>query len=129
NTYYGHALYGLGRGFDRYEDAYENQAVSPFEVIRSAALGRRILGALGYPIRVAEGGTTLRRTAAMLNRDVLAWLDDRPGDRPFFVFLNYFDAHGPFIPPDGPGPRFGLAARPKEEQDRILGRYRRSILL
>ena len=23
----------------------------------------------------------------------------RPTDRPFFLFLNYYDAHAPFIPP------------------------------
>jgi arylsulfatase A-like enzyme len=40
----------------------------------------------------------------------LAWLDDNP-DRPFFAFLNYFDAHDPYLPPapfhETYGPRNG----------------------
>ena len=52
--------------------------VSLFEVVRSSAWGRRVVEALGYPIRVADGGTSVRKTAAMINRDVLGWLDGRP---------------------------------------------------
>lgn len=127
NTYYGNRRYGLGRGFARYEDCYENEAVSPFEVVRSSGLGRRVLQALGYSIHVAKGGTSARKSAAMINRDVLGWIDGRPRDRPFFAFLNYYDAHGPFIPPDGPGPRFGMAALPEREQAEILSRYQRHL--
>jgi arylsulfatase A-like enzyme len=36
----------------------------------------------------------------MLNRDALAWIDRTEG-RPFFVFLNYYDAHDPYVPPAG----------------------------
>ena len=99
--------------------------VSPFEVIRSTGLGKRILRALGYPIKVEEGGTGTRKTAEMINRDALSWLSRRPGERPFFVFLNYFDAHGPFIPPDGPDQRFGLGALPRREQVEVLKRFKK----
>jgi arylsulfatase A-like enzyme len=127
NTYYGNARYGLGRGFARYEDYYENQSACPFEVVHSSGLGRLILRALGYTVKVEEGGTALRKTAAMLNRDALAWLDARPRGRPFFVFLNYFDAHSPFIPPEGPDPRFGLCALPEKPRMAILKRYQRLL--
>ena len=40
NTVYCNALYGMGRGFARYEDAYENQTVSLFETVRSSGLGQ-----------------------------------------------------------------------------------------
>jgi arylsulfatase A-like enzyme len=125
NTYYGNVRYGLGRGFARYEDCYENRTISGFEVIRSAALGRRVIEALGYPIHVEEGGTSVRKSAEMLNRDVLSWVDDRPRDRPFFVFANYFDAHGPFIRPESPAPKFGLGALPHEEKVDVLKRFKR----
>ncbi len=128
NTYYGHQSYGLGRGFARYEDDYENLAVSPFEILRSSGLGKRVIQLCGYPIHVESGGTSLRKTAEMLNRDVLGWLADQPSGRPFFVFLNYFDAHSPFIPPDGPTPRFGLGALAGPEQAKILKRYQRMRL-
>ena len=125
NTYYCNARYGLNRGFARYEDCYENQTVSPFEVVRSSGLGKRVVQALGHSIHVENGGTSVRKTAAMINRDALGWLDGRPRDRPFFLFLNYYDAHGPFIPPDGPDPRFGLAALPERERIETLKRFQR----
>lgn len=125
NTFYCNSRYGLDRGFSRYEDYYENRRISLFEVIHSASLGRALLWCLRYNINVEEGGNALRKTAAMLNRDVLGWLDSRHADRPFFVFLNYFDAHSPFIPPDGPGPRFGLCALGPDEKVEVLKRNKR----
>ena len=47
----------------------------------------------------------------MINSDALAWLEQRR-NRPFFVFLNYYDAHEPFQPPDGFDLHFGLSAQP-----------------
>jgi arylsulfatase A-like enzyme len=38
------------------------------------------------------------RTAAETNDAVLAWLDSRP-QRPFFLWVHYFDPHFPFEPP------------------------------
>ncbi|MFO0954741.1 MAG: sulfatase, partial [Isosphaeraceae bacterium] len=121
NTYYANAIYGLSRGFSRYEDHYENLQISLFEVIRSGGLGKRVLHFLGYPIHVEEGAS-IRKTAAMLNRDLLSWIDNRPEDRPFFGFVNYFDAHAPFLPPRGFETRFGMAALPTSEKARILKR-------
>ena len=45
----------------------------------------------------------------------LGWLRHRQPDRPFFAFLNYFDAHGPYVPPPGYEGRFGI--RPKPPRD------------
>ena len=36
----------------------------------------------------------------MINRDALAWLSSQ-SNRPFFLFLNYFDAHDPYVLPEG----------------------------
>jgi arylsulfatase A-like enzyme len=38
----------------------------------------------------------------------LDWLRRRRPDRPFYAFLNYFDAHDPYIPPPGYEGRFGI---------------------
>jgi arylsulfatase A-like enzyme len=43
----------------------------------------------------------------------LAWLETLHRDRPFFLFVNYFDAHAPYEPPDEVSP-FGRA---REEVD------------
>ncbi len=48
-------------------------------------------------------------------RRFLDWLSRRRSDRPFFAFLNYFDAHEPFVPPTNYRKRFGLG--PTTPQD------------
>jgi arylsulfatase A-like enzyme len=119
NVYYCNARYGMDRGFARYEDSYENQTVSLFEIVWSSGLGRRIIQGLGYPIRIDDGDTSVRKSAAMINRDVLGWLGGRPAGRPFFVFLNYYDAHRPHILEGDRSERFGIAALPCSEQSEI----------
>jgi arylsulfatase A-like enzyme len=53
-----------------------------------------------------------RKNAGMINRDFLDWLSHRRGQRrPFFAFLNYFDAHAPYLPPEGTPFRFGPGPR------------------
>jgi arylsulfatase A-like enzyme len=122
NTYYCNAHYGLDRGFGRYEDFHENQTVSLFEIVRSASLGKCLLRLMGYSMSFAPGEKGSRKTAAMINRDALEWLSRRPDPRPFFLFLNYYDAHAPFIPPEEATQRFGLCALPQAEQVEILKR-------
>jgi arylsulfatase A-like enzyme len=111
NTYYCNAIYGLDRGFARYEDFYDNLAVTPLEILRSSHLGKRLVELAGAPI-ATPGGTASRKTAAMINRDALSWIDaQRREGRPFFAFLNYYDAHGPLEPPAGYRRQFGLSTR------------------
>jgi arylsulfatase A-like enzyme len=38
-----------------------------------------------------------RKSASEVNEEFLDWLD-RGGDKPWFAFLNYFDAHEPYLP-------------------------------
>jgi arylsulfatase A-like enzyme len=84
-----------------------------------------------------DGGFELqRKTAAMLNRDLLGWLARRPADRPFFAFVNYYDAHRPYRYYSPPESRFGKAALSFDDQaafericyDAIAGRPGRSGL-
>ncbi|MGC8644102.1 MAG: sulfatase-like hydrolase/transferase, partial [Isosphaeraceae bacterium] len=123
NVYCCNAAYGLDRGFARYEDAYEKRIVSLLEALQNSGLGRLVNRLLGYPKRLDYGETLFRKTAPMINRDVLGWLANRPADRPFFVFLNYFDAHRPYIFHADPAPRFGMAALPFDKQLEIEKRY------
>ena len=122
NVFYCNTLYGIGRGFARYEDAYENLDVSLFETVRSSGLGKRIVQACGYPIRL-DDATSVRKTAAMLNRDVLGWIGRQRNAQPFFVFINYYDAHRPYVLPPDAEQRFGLASLPIEEQAKIEKRF------
>jgi arylsulfatase A-like enzyme len=89
NTTYTSYESGLGRGFGHYRD----YPVTSAQVVLSSGLGRYLAGSRFMRRKL------LRVSAEDINRDFLGWLDGRDRDRPFFVFLNYLDAHGPYQPP------------------------------
>lgn len=102
NTLYCASQFGLSRGFIHYED----YSVSLGEVFRAFALGRAMDN--NEWLRGVSGVHQLlgRKTAADVNRAFLRWLDHHDPRRPFFVFLNYYDAHLPYLPPEGFARRF-----------------------
>ena len=108
NIFYGSAHYGLDRGFLHYHDIPGNitRRVTPREVVRSSRLGESLLAWFELKWRLFAPMQRLRLDADELNREALAWLDDtRPGGRPFFLFMNYFDAHSPYsLPAEAPQP-------------------------
>ena len=101
--------YGLDRGFVHYEDYDENRVVSPGEILRSSALGRRARpSSLG-----ARGQRPARRRQPPQGRGAdqraTSWTGSPAhAGRPFFAFLNYFDAHDPYLLPAGFDRHFGL---------------------
>jgi arylsulfatase A-like enzyme len=106
NAFFCNAWYGLGRGFEHYEDFYGDEiVVSLTETLHCSRLGHGLLAMTGHPLLVDHP----RKDAARINRDFLNWHVTTQG-KPFFAFLNYFDAHAPFVPPDGFERRF--APRP-----------------
>ncbi len=58
---------------------------------------------------------TQSRNASEINREFLSWLGHRQSSRPFFAYLNYFDAHDPYLAPPGYEGRFG--SRPQSRRD------------
>lgn len=108
---------GLARGFQTYRD----YPVTPGAALRASSLGwflssnvnrlrERLLWAF-----TAEGPDSIgldfpRKTAADVNREFLDWVDAKP-QQPFFAFLNYFDAHDPYLPPTRPREPFGRTPR------------------
>jgi len=101
NTTYCSYETGLSRGFAHYED-YD---VTPKAVLLCSALVQRGLTfvhkhpALARGIGEAESSGSQRKSAARIRGDFTNWLD-RQGDRPFFAFLNFYDAHHPYFPPE-----------------------------
>ncbi len=95
NVYYASAETGLARGFSRYED----HRVTLGTFFASASLSRTVMDA--GVVRKTLGIEELvgRKNAAEVNRSFLQW-QARDGSRPFFAFLNYYDAHTPYLPPD-----------------------------
>ena len=94
NTLYVSEEHGLAQGFQHYV-AY---AASPGETIYSASLLRRITDNPLFRRITGYHDILGRLTAEEINEKLLAWLP-RDRERPFFAFLNYFDAHEPLLPP------------------------------
>jgi arylsulfatase A-like enzyme len=113
NTYFGSVEHGLNRGFVHYEDYRK----SPGQVLVSSALGSDLAcGVRNEPacrLRDLVGLYELlgRKTARHVNRAFLRWLDRRPEGKPFFAFLNFMDAHAPYLPPEPFATRFGKGER------------------
>jgi arylsulfatase A-like enzyme len=85
---------GLGQGFIDYDD-YD---VTPASVVAATSLGN-FLSQRPKIHQLANNWNTLgRKPASQVNTQFLSWLDRRDA-RPFFAFLNYFDAHSPYYPP------------------------------
>lgn len=95
---------GLARGFLRYED----YPVSIGMAVHSSFLGRWLdqwlLGSDGHREVLAV------KPGESVTRAFLHWLDGR-GERPFFAFLNYMDAHAPYVAPAPFAERFGPTRR------------------
>lgn len=91
---------GLARGFSRYED----YPISAAMIANSAWVPRRI--AWYVTAWLGRERFLVHKKAERVNDDFLGWLDDHP-DRPVFAFLNYMDAHAPYVPPDSLYDRFG----------------------
>ncbi|TDI93822.1 MAG: DUF229 domain-containing protein [Caldithrix sp.] len=96
--YCSHA-YGLARGFAHYDDYF----VSLQSLFVGSSLGvevvKKMRRLLGWRQRIGK-------TAGDVNQAFLDWLGDHD-QRPFFAFLNYFDAHTPYIPPEPFELKFG----------------------
>ena len=86
---------GLDRGFERYRD-YQ---VSFGQVVMNSTLGRFIATRRSLRTLVGTDEILGRKNAAAVNAEFLDWVAGVE-DRPFFAFLNFFDAHDPYLPPD-----------------------------
>ena len=95
---------GLDRGFAHYED----YPVNPGRVLFSSTLGKLLAVSPFFRYRA------VRKRAAEVNREFLSWIDEQREPRPFFAFLNYYDAHGPYQPPAPFDAKFGDASRRRE---------------
>jgi arylsulfatase A-like enzyme len=100
NYYYGESGWGLGSGFGRYND---DRTTLLYNLSRTL-VGRAAVQPLYQNLERYDA--FYRRNAADLNADVFQWLRRRPA-RPFYIYINYFDAHSPYMPPAPYDHRFG----------------------
>jgi arylsulfatase A-like enzyme len=132
NTSYCDAGSGLGRGFTVYRD-YIFRGLSPFRwaaMVQRSLVGLQAIGdTLGDALdvawlkagmrRIRERFESDRKDASGVNRQFLDWLAQRPQpERPYFAFLNYLDAHTPYLLPPGRIRRFGT--KPLEDRQSWL---------
>ncbi|HLI84130.1 MAG TPA: sulfatase-like hydrolase/transferase [Bryobacteraceae bacterium] len=93
---YMRAEFGLDRGFERFEIP---RPVPILDAETWYMLRRPMRRVLGYGFDTAQFDRLYSRSQD-INRELLGLLARRNGSRaPFFVFLNYMDAHFPYAPP------------------------------
>ncbi|MHB1558183.1 MAG: sulfatase family protein, partial [Isosphaeraceae bacterium] len=67
-----------------------------------------------------------RKNAATINTELIGWLRGRPKGRPYFAFLNYYDAHDPYLTPEEEGQRSSRASRSAAELEVLRDWHRAS---
>jgi arylsulfatase A-like enzyme len=106
NKSYCSRVHGLDRGFLHYED-FEltlGDIAACSLAVRTAARSPRLRSLLGNDEHLG------RKPASRVTDAFLDWLPQEP-QRPFFAFLNYFDAHDPYLPPTQFERKFGPGRR------------------
>lgn len=91
NNSFLHRFFQLDQGFDTYVDVLPNNSAAE-------PAGLWIAGRIFRPLRwLANANARPYLLASEVNDLALRWLRGRR-DRRFFLFLNYMDAHDPFLP-------------------------------
>lgn len=123
NTNYVSREVGLARGFV----AFEDYVLTPALVLRNSSLVRVVSRNRTLRRLIGEDDALGRKDASSVNRSFFRWLDRRPADRPFFGFINFYDAHRPYLPPPPydrmfvppgtrPDPRLHRTGKPGDDQ-------------
>jgi len=92
NLQYTAAVTGLNRGFIHYSDF----PLSAQMLVQNSWIAREMVETIHRLTGAPDPG--LRKSAVDVNHEFLAWIALHPR-KPFFAFLNYFDAHAPYRAP------------------------------
>jgi len=112
NLSYCTGQYGLTRGFLH----NEGYPVSLGVLFSSSAFGRRLLLQPVFRRVLGFWNYAAYKRAATVNQQLLAWLEG-VDHRPFFAFLNYYDAHQPALPPSPFDTIFGAPPTPRPPEE------------
>ncbi|NTV37591.1 MAG: sulfatase [Anaerolineales bacterium] len=122
NTLFFTRRQGHGRGFLHFEDSYQSVA--------DAFLNSSLYGFLFdfYGLRKALNyeGVPTRVLASDINDAVLNWVD-RDDEKPFLVFMNYFDVHDPYTPPEPYRSKYASVPNPGGLINGFMERYSPSL--
>jgi arylsulfatase A-like enzyme len=106
---------GVLRGFSHVND----YGTSAAEIARGSALLKWLLASDRLRLLVGRYDKPGRRGAPDIQASFLRWLDGGASDRPFFAFLNEFEAHGPYLPPAPYDAMFAPPGTDAEEHERM----------
>jgi arylsulfatase A-like enzyme len=106
---------GFGRGFIHFEDNFRSLGDMAMRTFYGRKFEESILRWLfeDYP---------WRQQAKDINNSVVRWLQRNP-EKPFFAFLNYFDAHDPYFPPQSYLSEFSALENPEGIINSYQNRY------
>jgi arylsulfatase A-like enzyme len=119
NTSYLSYESGVNRGFIHYED----YILSPRTILATSAMGRWIADNVLRPADFYSRKWQMfkSRDARHTNDAFLDWLTrNQSSKRPFFAFLNYIDAHGPYLVPKSQRTHFGVQPESAGEYQMLL---------
>jgi arylsulfatase A-like enzyme len=91
---------GFAQGFIRYEDFVPSLG----EFVLTSSVGSYMEPRIRRRYKYVEHLN--RKHAEDINTHLLDWLDGRNPKKPFFAFLNFYDAHTPYLPPSPYKERF-----------------------
>jgi len=118
NTLFFTRRQGHGRGFLHFEDNYQS--------VPDAFLNSSLYGFLFdfYGLRKAlkYEGVPTRILAPEINEAVLDWVE-KDDESPFFVFMNYFDVHDPYTPPEPYRSKYASVPNPGGLINGFMERY------
>lgn len=110
---------GLNRGFAHFEDYPRTLSIA----LGSSAIGRWVLKNVLYPRDFYRQKWIDQQSqdARGINQSFLDWqAGARAEGRPFFAFLNYLDAHEPFVASPDLGQHFGVRPESSREYMQLL---------
>lgn len=96
---------GFGRGFLHFEDYFHTLG----DAVMRTLYGRETRKYVVSRLRIED--IIGRRRAAAINPAVVRWIE-RDRSHPFFAFLNYFDTHDPYVPPQPYRSMFATSKHP-----------------
>jgi arylsulfatase A-like enzyme/Flp pilus assembly protein TadD len=97
--------WGIGRGFDHYFDDFD---LSKFDTPNMGSV---------------------QRTGDVTVAEAVRWLDERPAEKPFFLWVHLYDPHEPYTPPEPYASQY--PNRPYDGEvaftDSMIGELRRAL--
>jgi arylsulfatase A-like enzyme len=115
NVGYASAEHGLQHGFAHYED----YGATPGDILVASSLGRFVANNARLRGIVNRWDVPGRKYTPAVARAFLRWRD-RDASRPYFAFLNLYDAHEPYLPPEPFDTAFVLRADRDRSEIRFL---------